>query len=95
MIDDWIRLLRIESCNISFDDKYIKLRLNKPACIPIDSIIILCEKSLDAFHIVAYGNFNNIDNNYEFSGLKGALPNVYYETENATLSDDSIDIDDI
>jgi translation initiation factor 2 subunit 3 len=84
----------IEGKILNFNDEYIQLKLNKPACIPDDSIIILCNKSYDTFHIIAYGNFNNIDNNYEFTKELPKNEEVS-ETVNTTLSDDSIDIDDI
>lgn len=84
----------IEGKILNFNDNYIKLRLNKPACISEDSIIILCDKTHNSFHIVSYGYYNNVDNNYEFTK---DMPK--YETTNntelETLSDDSIDINDI
>ena len=73
---------------IKFDDEYVNIKLTKPACIPIDSIIILCNKNIDGFNISAYGNMEQ----HEFKDIiiTNNTPNV-----DANLSDDSIDIDDI
>ena len=73
---------------IKFDDEYVNIKLNKPACIPIDSIIILCNKNIDGFNISAYGNMEQ----HEFENIiiTNNTPN-----DDANLSDDSIDIDDI
>ena len=75
---------------INFDNDYISLKLNKPACIPIDSIIILCNKTADGFNISAYGNMEN----HEFNDVIITNNNINVVDESA-LSDDSIDIDDI
>jgi hypothetical protein len=40
---------------INIDENYISLKLNKPACISSNSIIILCHKSSNSFQIAAYG----------------------------------------
>jgi translation initiation factor 2 subunit 3 len=82
----------IEGKILNYNDTYIHLRLNKPACIPDDSIVILCEKSPDAFHIVAYGNYNKLNNQYEF--IKEEYQSNT-DNHNDDLSDDSIDLDDI
>lgn len=76
---------------INFDDNYISLKLNKPACIPLDSIIILCNKTVDVFNIGAYGYMEQHEFNNEYE------PKVAINTpiNDPTLSDDSIDIDDI
>ncbi len=79
---------------IKFNDKYVNIKLNKPACIPDDSIIILCNKTHDAFNISAYGYIEN----YEFDVDVDIVQNksiMSNELNEATLSDDSIDIDDI
>jgi translation initiation factor 2 subunit 3 len=75
---------------IKFDDDYVNLKLNKPACISIDSIIILCNKTADGFNISAYGNMEN----HEFDDVIITNNNTNVVDE-STLSDDSIDIDDI
>ncbi len=76
---------------IKFDEKYINVKLNKPACIPNDSIIILCNKTHDAFHISAYGYMEN----HEFEVEVLQKPININNNDEPTLSDDSIDIDDI
>ena len=78
---------------INFDDDYIHIKLNKPACIPMDSIIILCNKTSDGFNISAYGymeqhDFDNLQNNTINNTSTNAI-------DEPTLSDDSIDIEDI
>ena len=88
---------KILNYNDNHNDNHINLRLNKPACIPDDSIVILCEKSPDAFHIVAYGNYNKSDNQYEF--IKEQKDNTNHTTNqddnNHQDDNDSIDLDDI
>ncbi len=76
---------------IMFDEKYIKVKLNKPACVPNDSIIILCNKTFDAFHISAYGYMEEHD--FEVESKKVVLNNIH--NDEPTLSEDSFDIDDI
>jgi translation initiation factor 2 subunit 3 len=78
---------------IRFDEKYIKVKLNKPACIPLDSIIILCNKTHDAFHISAYGYMEN----HEFETIENIINNTNEANavDEPNLSDVSIDIDDI
>jgi translation initiation factor 2 gamma subunit (eIF-2gamma) len=76
---------------INFDDNYVNIKLNKPACIPIDSIIILCNKNSDGFNISAYGYMEN----HDFDNNTKPILNNTSVVEESTLSDDSIDIDDI
>jgi translation initiation factor 2 subunit 3 len=70
------------------DETHINIKLHKPACISNDSIIVLCDKTHNSFHIVSYGYLDN----HKFEVLNKVVSNVIDET---TLSDDSIDIDDI
>jgi translation initiation factor 2 subunit 3 len=84
----------IEGKILNYNNTHIHLRLNKPACIQDDSIVILCEKSPDSFHIVAYGNYNKSNNQYEF--IKEQKDNHDDNLSDYKLSDnDSIDLDDI
>jgi translation initiation factor 2 subunit 3 len=76
---------------IKFDDNYINLKLNKPACIPEDSIIILCNKSTDGFNISAYGYLED----HDFTDNQPKAMTYNQTNKEPTLSDDSIDIDDI
>jgi translation initiation factor 2 subunit 3 len=73
------------------NDEYIKLKLAKPACIA-DTKIIICSKSAVSFNIVAYGN---LCNDYKF--IEQIIMPIITNTNvnESTLSDDSIDIDDI
>jgi translation initiation factor 2 subunit 3 len=41
---------------VSFDDQNITIVLQRPVCIDIDNMIVLCEKTREAFHIVGCGN---------------------------------------
>jgi hypothetical protein len=81
----------IEGKIIKFNEKYINVKLNKPACIPDDSIIILCNKTHDAFHISAYGYMES----HDFEVQQKQINNINNTIDEPTLSDDSIDIDDI
>lgn len=77
---------------IDFDDDYVSLKLNKPACIPINSIIILCNKTADGFNISAYGYISEHTFVVKTETENKAIHNT---VDDGTLSDDSIDIDDI
>ena len=77
---------------IDFDDDYVSLKLNKPACIPLDSIIILCNKTIDGFNINAYGYME--EHTFELKN-KPIITTNYADVDAAALSDDSIDIDNI
>lgn len=80
----------------NIDVNYINIKFNKPACISDDSLIILCDKTSDSFHIVAYGNIEKYD--FTLNKLQDKLQDKLEESdklEAGTLSDDSIDIEDI
>ncbi len=85
----------IEGKILNFNNEYIKLRLNKPACIPDDSIIILCDKSVDGFNISAYGYMENHEFETNQYQSKTQFQTQINNTVDPSLSDDSIDIDDI
>ena len=76
---------------INFNDDYVSVKLNKPACIPLDSIIILCNKTVDGFNISAYGYMEE----YKFDIQIDKIIDSITTNNDATLSDDSVDIDDI
>ena len=69
----------IEGVIKKYNENYVKVKLNKPACISDDSIIILCDKSTDSFRIVAYGYLDN----YKFK------KNKTDELNDSTSSEDS------
>jgi translation initiation factor 2 subunit 3 len=76
---------------IKFENDYVNIKLNKPACISTDSIIILCNKNVDGFNISAYGYMEK----YDFDNNTKPILNNTSVVDESTLSDDSIDIDDI
>ncbi len=79
----------------NFNDNYIKLKLNKPACISNDSIIILCDRTSGTFQISSYGY---LDHNYIFEESLETNEQIEFVSQIATDNADSesdIDIDDI
>jgi len=79
----------------NFKDNYIKLKLNKPACISDDSIIILCDRTSGTFQIGSYGY---LDHNYIFEESLENNEQIEFVSQIATDKADSesdIDIDDI
>jgi len=79
----------------NFNDNYIKLKLNKPACISDDSIIILCDRTSGTFQIGSYGY---LDHNYIFEESLENNEQIEFVSQIATDKADSesdIDIDDI
>ena len=53
-----------------FDETHLKIKLNKPAYICNDSIIIICDKSSGSFHIGAYGYLEQNDYQFEDSAVE-------------------------
>jgi translation initiation factor 2 subunit 3 len=49
---------------LNCNDTHLQIKLNKPACISQDSIIIICDKSTGSFQIGSYGY---LDNDYSFT----------------------------
>jgi translation initiation factor 2 subunit 3 len=92
----------IEANIYNFNDNYIKLKLNKPACVVNNSMIILCNKFMSAdnaegFSIVAYGYIED----YEFIStstqeeIKENKASVEDEKENEEENEEDINFDDI
>ncbi len=81
----------VSECN----DNYIQIKLNKPACISNDSIIIICDKSSGIFQIGSYGY---LDNDYQFE-ITNDIPNINIISLVSQIinneSESDIDIDDI
>jgi len=82
---------------INNTDTHIKIKLNKPACISKDSIIIICDKSSGQFQIGSYGYLDEL---YVFETNNAVINEVEkmitVKTDIANDSDESdIDIDDI
>ncbi len=75
------------------DDTHIKIKLNKPAYISNDSIIIICDKSSGSFHIGAYGYLEQKD--YEFKESEPIIEFTKQTDINEEETESEIDLDDI
>jgi hypothetical protein len=78
---------------LNSDDTHVKIKLNKPAYISNDSIIIICDKLSETFHIGAYGYLELKD--YSFEELEPPIEFKSQISINDEESESDIDIDDI
>jgi translation initiation factor 2 subunit 3 len=76
---------------INIDENYISLKLNKPACISSNSIIILCHKSSNSFQIAAYGYLEE----HEFEVKEAVAVAIISALSIITNSESDVDVDDI
>ncbi len=80
----------------NFDETHIKLKLNKPACISNDSIIVLCDRTSGTFQICSYGYLEQKEYIFEKSFENNEQIQFVSQITNNNNSDESdIDIDNI
>ena len=78
-----------------FDETHIKLKLNKPACISNDSIIVLCDRTSGNFQICSYGYLDQKEYTFEITNENERKPFVSQIAPNNDSDESDIDIDDI